>query len=66
MLEYLDFDLEIGEGDGRDYTLAVLRSPAGEGAASERQGGRGLATDYGNGLNGFLPNTDLLTGMYNI
>ena len=33
MLEYLDFDLEIGEGDGRDYALAVLRSPAGEAQA---------------------------------
>lgn len=30
MAEYLDFDLEIGEGEGRDYPLAVLRSPAGE------------------------------------
>jgi hypothetical protein len=25
-----DFELEIGLGAGRDYPLAVLRSPAGE------------------------------------
>jgi len=33
MLEYLDFDLEIGEGEGRDHSLAVLHSPAGEAQA---------------------------------
>jgi tetratricopeptide (TPR) repeat protein len=27
---YLDFELEIGEGRGREYAVAVLRSPAGE------------------------------------
>ncbi len=29
-LEYLDFDLQIAEGEGRDYPVQVLRSPAGE------------------------------------
>ena len=29
-LEYLDFDLEIGMGNGRAYPVAVLHSPAGE------------------------------------
>jgi formylglycine-generating enzyme required for sulfatase activity len=29
-LEYLDFDLEIGPGDGRAYPVAVLESPSGE------------------------------------
>jgi CHAT domain-containing protein/DNA-binding beta-propeller fold protein YncE len=28
--DYLDFDLEIGIGTGRDYPVAVLDSPAGE------------------------------------
>ena len=28
--DYLDFDLEIGPGQGREYSVAVLRSPAGE------------------------------------
>lgn len=28
--EYLDFDLEIGLGDGRSYPVAVLDSPSGE------------------------------------
>ncbi len=28
-IQYLDFDLEIGRGDGRTYPLAVLQSPAG-------------------------------------
>jgi formylglycine-generating enzyme required for sulfatase activity len=28
-IDYLDFDLEIGRGDGRTYPLAVLHSPAG-------------------------------------
>ncbi|UCC63180.1 MAG: CHAT domain-containing protein [Anaerolineae bacterium] len=27
---YLDFELEIGPGRGREYTAAVIRSPAGE------------------------------------
>ena len=31
--EYLDFELEIGLGQGRDYPVAVLRSPAGEARA---------------------------------
>ena len=30
MVDYLDFDLEIGVGRGRKYPLAVVRSPAGE------------------------------------
>jgi hypothetical protein len=29
-LEYLDFDVEVGSGSGREYPLAVLGSPAGE------------------------------------
>ncbi len=29
-LSYLDFELEIGLGQGREYPVAVLRSPAGE------------------------------------
>lgn len=29
-LTYLDFDLEIGPGQGREYSVTVLRSPAGE------------------------------------
>ena len=33
MLEYLDFDLEIGESNGEDYSLSVLRSPVGEAQA---------------------------------
>lgn len=28
--EYLDFELEIGLGQGREYPVRVLRSPAGE------------------------------------
>ncbi len=28
--QYLDFELEIGEGSGRTYPVAVVRSPAGE------------------------------------
>ncbi len=28
-IDYLDFDLEIGPGDGRTYPLAVIQSPAG-------------------------------------
>ncbi|MHB8575567.1 MAG: CHAT domain-containing protein [Dehalococcoidia bacterium] len=30
MPEYLDLELEIGEGRGRQYPVAVVRSPAGE------------------------------------
>ena len=30
-MEYLDFDLEIGEGAGREYPVKVIHSPAGEG-----------------------------------
>ncbi len=30
VVEYLDFEIEIGLGQGRDYPLAVLRSPGGE------------------------------------
>jgi len=33
---YLDVDLEIGAGSGRDYPVAVLRSPAGEARAVMR------------------------------
>jgi hypothetical protein len=29
-MEYLDFELEIGPGSGREYPVAVIRSPAGE------------------------------------
>jgi len=29
-MEYLDFDVEIGLGSGREYPLAVVHSPAGE------------------------------------
>jgi len=29
-LEYLDFEIEIGPGQGREYPLAVIRSPGGE------------------------------------
>jgi hypothetical protein len=29
-MNYLDFELEIGLGAGRDYSVAVVRSPAGE------------------------------------
>ncbi|MCB9151011.1 MAG: SUMF1/EgtB/PvdO family nonheme iron enzyme [Caldilineaceae bacterium] len=32
-IEYLDFELEIGTGDGRTYPLAVLHSPAGHARA---------------------------------
>ena len=35
-MDYLDFDLEIGEGAGREYPVAVLRSPAGEARATMR------------------------------
>lgn len=33
---YLDFDLEIANGTGRDYPVAVMRSPAGEARATMR------------------------------
>jgi hypothetical protein len=29
-LTYLDFDLEIGPGKGREYPVTVLHSPGGE------------------------------------
>lgn len=29
-MNYLDFELDIGPGEGREYPLAVVRSPAGE------------------------------------
>ena len=29
-LEYLEFELEIGSGSGREYPVAIIRSPAGE------------------------------------
>ena len=32
-LNYLDFDIEIGRGDGRTYPLAVINSPAGNARA---------------------------------
>ena len=34
--QYLDFEIEIGEGRGRDYPVAVLCSPAGEARATMR------------------------------
>lgn len=34
--EYLDFELEIGLGQGREYPVAVLRSPGGEARAVMR------------------------------
>lgn len=33
-MDYLDFELEIGQGSGRDYAVAVLHSPAGEARAT--------------------------------
>jgi formylglycine-generating enzyme required for sulfatase activity len=33
---YLDFELEIGQGSGREYPVAVLHSPAGEVRATMR------------------------------
>ena len=35
-MEYLDIELEIGPGTGREYPVAVLRSPAGEARGSMR------------------------------
>ena len=29
-MDYLDFEIEIGHGQGREYPVAVIRSPAGE------------------------------------
>ena len=29
-MDYLDFELEIGPGSGREYPIAVIDSPAGE------------------------------------
>lgn len=29
-MDYLDFDIEVGQGAGRDYPVRVLHSPAGE------------------------------------
>jgi len=29
-MDYIDFELEIGSGSGREYPVAVIRSPAGE------------------------------------
>ena len=35
-LTYLDFELEIGPGEGRDYPVAVVDSPAGEAQGTMR------------------------------
>lgn len=35
-MEYLDFELEIGLGQGRDFPVEVMRSPAGERRATMR------------------------------
>ncbi len=35
-MDYLNFDLEIGEGAGREYPVVVLRSPAGEARGTMR------------------------------
>jgi WD40 repeat protein len=35
-MEYLDFELEIGSGQGREYPLVVVRSPAGEARGTMR------------------------------
>jgi hypothetical protein len=35
-MEYLDFELEIGRGQGREYPVAVIRSPAGEARGTMR------------------------------
>ena len=35
-MRYLDFELEVAPGDGRDYPVAVIRSPAGEVRATMR------------------------------
>ena len=36
MPEYLDFEVEIGPGHGREFAVSVLRSPAGEARATMR------------------------------
>ena len=36
MTTYLDFELEIGHGDGREYPIAVMHSPGGEARATMR------------------------------
>jgi hypothetical protein len=33
---YLDFELEIGPGSGREYPVVVIRSPAGEARETRR------------------------------
>ncbi len=35
-MNYLDFELEIGQGSGREYPVALVRSPAGEARATIR------------------------------
>jgi CHAT domain len=44
-LDYLDFEIEIAPGIGGDYTVSVLRSPAGEASASIRFALNGLALE---------------------
>jgi hypothetical protein len=36
VMDYLDFELEIGSGSGREYPVRVLRSPDGEAQATMR------------------------------
>jgi hypothetical protein len=43
---YLDFELEIGSGQGRDYPVAVVRSPAGEARETMRFPYDELALEY--------------------
>ena len=35
-MEYLDFDVHIGQGSGPDYPVTVLKSPVGEASATMR------------------------------
>ena len=35
-MEYLDFELRIAPGAGREYPVSVLRSPAGEASGTMR------------------------------
>jgi len=35
-MDYLDFEIEIGQGEGRDYPVAVIDSPAGEARGTMR------------------------------
>ena len=35
-MKYLDFDIEIGKGQGREYPVAVVASPGGEGRETMR------------------------------